>query len=58
VADESLAGCAAARAEHDLGWAITMIGRAFQQWAGASVANLPAGRVAAATKAETTDSPL
>lgn len=44
AADDSLAGCAAAGIEHDLGWAITTIGRAFQQWAGASVANLPGGQ--------------
>lgn len=44
AADASLAGCAAAGVEHDLGWAITMIGRAFQQWANASVANLPGGQ--------------
>ena len=42
--DESLAGCAAAGVEHDLGWAITTTGRAFQRWAGASVANLPGGQ--------------
>lgn len=44
AADESLAGDAAAGVEHDLGWAITTVGRAFQQWAGASVANLPGGQ--------------
>lgn len=44
AADESLAGCAAAGIEHDLGWAITTIGRAFQQWASAAVANLPGGQ--------------
>ena len=44
AADESLAGYAAAGVEHDLGWAITTVGRAFQQWAGASVANLPGGQ--------------
>ncbi|HEY2698693.1 MAG TPA: MarR family winged helix-turn-helix transcriptional regulator [Pseudonocardiaceae bacterium] len=44
AAGGSLAGCAAAGIEHDLGWAITTIGRAFQQWASASVANLPGGQ--------------
>jgi DNA-binding MarR family transcriptional regulator len=44
AADESLAGYAAAGVEHDLGWAITTVGRAFQQWASASVANLPGGQ--------------